>query len=245
MVKLIAHRGASKEAPENTLASIKRAIDIGVDYVEFDVHLTRDGLPIVIHDALLGRTTDRCFLERLSDLDWADLRDLDAGAWFGKEFARQRIPTLEEVLKLDRGNTGYMIEIKKGHSQIKPLVAKILAAVHSAPRHKIILGSFSVHVLEELRHHDPTLDLMGIIENFNMIPIFRSMKWKRLTFWYKLLNPTLIKNLHEEGTEVWTFTVDDKKTAEFLISIGVDGIITNNPRALKHLAGVRSPKPEA
>ncbi|MBZ0251997.1 MAG: hypothetical protein K8I02_01540, partial [Candidatus Methylomirabilis sp.] len=91
----IAHRGASGECPENTLAAFGRALEIGVDMVEFDVHLSRDGVPVVIHDDDVRRTTDGRGL--VKDLTLAELRRLDAGGWKDARFAGERIPTLEET----------------------------------------------------------------------------------------------------------------------------------------------------
>lgn len=238
MFTLIAHRGASKEAPENTLASFQKALEIGVHYIEFDVHVTRDGVPIVLHDSLLGRTTGSRHLERVTDLDWSEMSTLDAGSWFGKEFAGQRIPVLDEVLQLQLNNeqTGLMIEIKKGHAHIAPLVTSILASVHRANCKNVVLGSFSIHALEEIRHRAPQLQLIGIVDNSNMIDKCRAMKLPRMAMWYKLLNPSLVQSLHEEGTEVWAYTVDDPKVVKFLLSIGVDGIITNDPRSFHDAA---------
>lgn len=239
MFDVIAHRGASKEAPENTLSSLKRAIEIGADYLEIDVHLSKDGVPVVIHDAFLGRTTNGRPDVRITDLTLAEIKALDAGALFDPRFAGERIPTLEEVLNLDRGPTGLMIEIKKGHSPIRPLVTSILADLAKAPHNsqgEIVVGSFSTHILEELQQKDPAIPLIGIAEDFNMIPILRSMNLPRMAFWYKLLNPALVQALHEDNIKVWTFTVDDPKVAAFLISIKLDGIITNEPQTMKQLS---------
>lgn len=101
--KIIGHRGAKAYAPENTLASFHAAADLGVEWVEFDVMLTRDFIPIVFHDETLDRTTSAS--GPVADMDFADIRELDAGSWFGESFMGEKIPTLEEVLDvlIDRG----------------------------------------------------------------------------------------------------------------------------------------------
>src|SRR5918912_617430 len=95
-VWVVGHRGAMGHCPENTLASFERGLDLGADWVELDVHLSRDGALVVIHDETLERTTNGAGL--VKDHDLAELRRLDAGAWFGPEFAGQRLPTLDEAL---------------------------------------------------------------------------------------------------------------------------------------------------
>lgn len=230
MFELIAHRGASKEAPENTLAAMQIALDLGVDYIEFDVQLSKDGIPVVIHDAVLGRTTPKVANKRVVDLDLETLQSYDAGSWFGAPFAGQKIPSLKEVLALNRGTTGLMIEVKKGHGDIKTLVAGIASCFNQASLSNILLGSFSIAIMDEMKKQIPNCSLIGIVEDYNKLPLMRELKLNRIALWYKLLNPALVQSLHEEGKKVWTFTVDDPRVVEFLVSIGVDGIITNNPR---------------
>jgi glycerophosphoryl diester phosphodiesterase len=137
-----------------------------------------------------------------------------------------------------------MIEIKKSRSKVRPLVNAVGMAIqkaHAKNKNSVVAGSFSLHILEEMRYQMPDQPLVGILEDFNMIVPFRELKLKRLAIWYKLLSPPLIQSLHEEGTEVWAFTVDDFAVARFLVSIGIDGIITNDPRGMKTI--INSPFP--
>ncbi len=233
-MKLIAHRGASKEAPENTLASIHKALEIGVDLIEIDVHLTKDNVPVVIHDAILGKTTNNTLQERITHLTWAQVQQLDVGSWFGEAFAGEKIPSLEQVLAIDRGSTGLMIEIKKGHSSVKPLVSAVLDLVFKYKSPHYVIGSFSYHIVEELKKRWPECPICGIVEDFNMVSTFKEMNLPRVVLWHKLANPELIQSFHQENAEVWVYTVDDH-AAEALASFGVDGLITNDPRNLKAL----------
>jgi len=109
-IETIAHRGASLVAPENTLAAFQQAIDLGFDYVELDVRLTADGVPVVFHDSTLERTTG--VEGNLHEWNYAKLRELDVGSWFSPEFADQRIPTLDETLQLLRGKVCVMWDTK-------------------------------------------------------------------------------------------------------------------------------------
>src|SRR3954447_15867557 len=93
------HRGASGHAPENTLVAFRRAKELGATWIEFDVQLSADGIPIILHDDTLERTTNLGQQLRPTELTLAQLKDLDAGSWFSPEFAGEKIPTLEEVLQ--------------------------------------------------------------------------------------------------------------------------------------------------
>ena len=233
MFDLIAHRGASKEAPENTMSAFKRAVEIGADWIELDVHLTADHVPIVIHDPFLGRTTNGHTQQRVTELTLAELKTLDAGIWFGTQFAGEKIPTLDEVLAFNRSRKGLMIELKKGHTPSRPLVEAVLDSLEKAPKNgPICLGSFSRHILEEIREHTIDIPLIGILEDINLIDTFLSLRLPRLAIWYKLLNPALIEQIHSAGSKVWAFTVDDPQHAAFLTSIGVDGLISNDPKTM-------------
>lgn len=236
MPLLIAHRGASSEAPENTLVSIKRALEIGVDYVEIDVHLSADGHAIVIHDAVVGRTAWGAAGKRISEMPLAEIRSLDAGSWFGSSFAREQVPTLEELLQSELGSTGVMIEVKHENTPLEPLATAVVEAVRKAHIHTpILVGSFSVALLEMIQKLAPEISLMGIVEKKSLLFSFDALLPKHMAIWYKLATPALVNAFHGAGQEVWTFTVDDLRAARFLLSIGVDGLISNKPRQLKQL----------
>lgn len=229
MTLVIAHRGASFEAPENTLSSIKRAIALGVDCIEIDIHLTSDGIPVVIHDPTLQRTTNAQSSIRVEEITLEELKKLDAGSWFSSEFTGETIPTLAEVLSLNRQGIKLMIEIKKGIVQGSKLVNAILPHL---PKNDptIHLGSFELDIVEALQSTD--YSLIGIVEEPENIQKFLDQGLSHLAIWSQILEPRLIETLHEKGVDVWVFTVDDIDKASFLRSIGVDGIITNHPRKI-------------
>lgn len=235
MFKLIAHRGASKEAPENTLAAIESALAIGVDCVEIDIRLSSDHIPFVIHDRTLGRTVHSENLTSISDLDSETLKNLDAGSWFNKTYQNENIPTLEDVLSLDWGTTGLMIEIKREQVDPEKVAISLNHCLKKFPHPNAVIGSFSIPILQQIKKTLPDAALIGIAENMEQLAQMRELKLQKIAVWYKLINPTLVQSIHDEGTEIWTFTVDDLKVAQFLISIGISGIITNNPRHIKQL----------
>jgi glycerophosphoryl diester phosphodiesterase len=241
MAEIIAHRGASKESPENTLSAFRHAIELGADYIEIDVHLSKDEIPVVIHDAHLGRTTDHKSKGQVKEMTLEEMKTLDAGLWFSDAYAGEKIPTLEEVLLLNRKQTGLMIEIKKSHSSCKKIVKAVGDLVLSTQNNnlkEIIVGSFSLAILDEMREQYPSIPLIGIAEDFNRMVLLRERHFPRLALWHKLLNPSLIQALHEENTEVWAFTVDEIRVAKFLLSINIDGLITNDPAAIRSLMAV-------
>lgn len=238
MFTLIAHRGASKEAPENTLSAFKRAVEIGVDAIECDVHLSNDGVPVVVHDAYLGRTTQGLRTQKIQSLTLEEIRALDAGHWFHSDFAGERISTLEEILALEAGKTGWMIELKKGHSSVKEMAQAISRTLQNVTHPELFwVGSFVPEILLELRALSPQLNLLGIAENMRQLEGFEPLNLPLVAVWYKLLTTLLVNELHSSKKKVWAFTVDDLRTAKFLLSIGVDGLITNDPRLLLPLKG--------
>src|SRR5438034_7470028 len=158
----IAHRGASARAPENTLAAFTEAVRLGANAIELDVHLTADGVPVVIHDATVERTTNG--RGEVAAMTSKDLRRLDAGAWFSSRFRGERIPTLEESLEFARGRCALNIEIKepgggrgRGHrargagasdpGALPRAVASALA--RTGFKEPLILSSFSIRALRQ------------------------------------------------------------------------------------------------
>ncbi|PVB63519.1 glycerophosphodiester phosphodiesterase family protein [Labrenzia sp. 011] len=119
---IVCHRGASLVAPENTIASLEKAIDLGADVVEFDVRPSRDGILYVMHDAEVDRTTNGT--GRIADMNSTDVDALDAGSWFGEEFAGERVPRLDAFLDVCRGRIATYVEIKEGDpAEIRDMLA--------------------------------------------------------------------------------------------------------------------------
>lgn len=195
--KLIAHRGASAEAPENTLAAFRRALEIGVDGIELDVYVSRDGVPVVVHDPELPG------LGKVEELSLADIRKFDAGGWFDRRFAGEKIPTLDEVLKLPLGKTFLMIELKG-----KPLKQSV------APHY-----TASFHLKADI----------AIASRYEELTYFPGI----VALGADLISQDLVATIHNKGQKLFVWTVDSKKIAHRLRALGVDAIITNDPAALK------------
>jgi glycerophosphoryl diester phosphodiesterase len=237
-IKLIAHRGASSEAPENTLASIQKALSLGIDFIdiEIDVHLSKDFVAIVMHDDFTDRTT-RGSKERraITEMTLEEIKALDAGSWFGETYVNERIPTLMEVLSLNFGTAGIMIELKKSPfpaEKVASVVMEVLSQVNRIER--LLIGSFEPDLLDAIHKLDPTLKLIYIVEDLNRLESFNN---KLLAIDHKLLTKDLMEDLINKHKEIWSFTVDSPHRAQELIKYGVTGIITNNPRYIQRFLG--------
>lgn len=239
MVDIIAHRGVSIEAPENTLAAFERAFDLGVDYVELDVRLNRDAIPAVIHDPSFNPHNfpeDEALL--VENMSFAEIKALDAGSWFNPLFAGERIPSLEEVLLLNRKSSGLMIEIKEGkHSPFTTAFAvfSLLSKIPPSQHSPIIIGSFSPEILSAIQQESKSFPLIGILEHIRMVSPFLEMGIKHLALCSKVVNSALIRDLHQLKIKTWIYTVNNPDEAKELIKMGVDGIISDDPAKMMKL----------
>jgi glycerophosphoryl diester phosphodiesterase len=235
MVTIIAHRGASAEAPENTLASFQTALHIGVDFVELDVHLSSDGTP-VIHDDTTQRITGGLIDRQVASMTVDQLHKLDAGSWFAKEFKGEPIPTLAEVLQLDRGSTGIMVEIKESPHGVVPICKAVLRELEQYKHPNegpIVVASFVVEQIAYVKEHAPDYPLLGLVEDKIGIERFQTLGVSHLGLDNMMASDSLIKELKDKQHKIWIWTVDDPDRALHLVRVGVDGIISNNPRLLK------------
>ncbi len=240
---IIAHRGASGHAPENTMAAIKLAVQMGADMVEIDVRQTFDGVLVCLHDASVRRTTNG--KGYLSTFYYKSLKKLDAGSWFGSEFQHERIPSLNEVLQYTKTRCKLLIEVK-GDQVTQLKIAKRLVEVikkHDAYG-SVIVQSFNPAILRATRRLDKRVEINQLIYfQHSTLPIF-SARLPTLGYSFKRklssgVNPSS-KNLSEEflqkmrkaGKHVFCWTVNDKEEMEKLVTMGVDGIITNYPDRL-------------
>ena len=158
--QVIGHRGAAGHAPENTLAGFRLALELGVDAVELDLHLCRDGVPVVIHDATVDRTTDGA--GPVAELTSAELKRLDAGAWFDREYAGERIPFFDEALGVLAGRVPIVLEIKERH-RVDLLLERLGAALGRHRRVDVVISSFSADSLRLARERLPEIPRAWLI----------------------------------------------------------------------------------
>jgi glycerophosphoryl diester phosphodiesterase len=226
-----AHRGASGRAPENTMAAFLAAETDGADGIELDLHLSRDGVPMVIHDERLERTTNGTGLVAHRSL--VELQRLDAGAWYGPTFAGERLPTLADVLAWASDRLRLNLEVK---------TAAAGRAVHSAladfPRCRVLISSFEHRMLTALRDLDPALPL-GFLSDarFWRRGLARAAAARAESFHPRqdLISRQLVEACHRQGITVFPWTIDAPDRAATLLRLGVDGLFTNDPAGMQTL----------
>lgn len=256
---IIAHRGYSAAAPENTLPSFQLALLAGADFVELDTHHTRDGVPIVIHDGTLDRTTDatnRWGGKKLpvETRTAADLQTLDAGKWFDAQFAGTKLPLLTKALDTIQGGGGMtLIERKEGDAAT---MARLLTERKLVNR--VVVQSFDWQFLREFHQlcPDQVLGALGVPKCFadGRKPPSNDKKlsaaWldelaktgAKLAVWNKEVTKEAVALAHQRGLKVWVYTIDEPKLADDLLDMGVDGLITNNPGLLWKTLALRGVK---
>jgi glycerophosphoryl diester phosphodiesterase len=224
----IAHRGASGDYPENTLAAFAAAIQMGAVMCELDVHLTRDGVAVVIHDATINRTTDG--KGSVAAMTLGELRQADAGIRSGSRFADERIPTLGEVFGLMAGRCGLNIELKGAGSEAG--VGQVINA-HDAIATTLV-SSFDWAMLERLQETDPDIRLGLLAKDHaqRLIEAASAMGAEAINPRVDMVTARLCATAHSHGLKVYTWTCDDPLEMQRLIDHGVDGIMTNYPDRL-------------
>jgi glycerophosphoryl diester phosphodiesterase len=245
---IVAHRGASAKAPENTLAAVDKAAGLGFEWVENDVQRTKDGTLVVMHDETLKRTTDVEELYpdrapwRVRDFTAAEIARLDAGSWFGAAFARERVPTLEQYLRrVSHHGQKLVLEIKNPrlYPGIEHQTLKVLDSTGwLAPDHvrgRLIVQSFSaasVRAVHALRHEVKT-GFLGT-PSAAELPAYSEFA-DQINSSHRTITGAYVTTLHSfqgphgERLEIFTWTVDDARGARRVAGFGVDGIITNAP----------------
>ncbi len=249
-VEVIAHRGLSARAPENTLSAIRAAIEGGADRVEFDVLISRDGVPVVIHDADLDRTTDG--KGPVAALNIEQLRRLDAGRWFHPRFAGERVPTLDEALDLCRGRISVNVEVKGeavrpgARNEPKGVEARIVEAVRRRAMEAVtVVSSFEPLALERFRVLAPEIVRQSLYEparhrGLGPADVCRAVAARAFNCSKDEVNAAWIDEAHRAGLKINVYTVDEPQEFEDLIRQGVDGIFTNRADGMLELLGRRS-----
>ena len=230
MTKIFAHRGSKGTHPENTLASFKEAVRVGSDGIELDVHLTKDGHLVVIHDETVDRTTNGT--GEIRNLTLAEIKAMDAGSWFHNKYAGEKIPTLEEVLLLltELGFNGQLnIELKTDVIQYKGLVEKCLA-LQSAKDwpFAIVYSSFNPYTLVELKEANPSQEIGLLFESKEWADKGDAMLEKESYHPdLKLLDWAIEWNRNQLLLRVWTVNEDTDINRCFELQI--EAIFTDYP----------------
>ncbi|MBV1756626.1 MAG: glycerophosphodiester phosphodiesterase [Dethiosulfatibacter sp.] len=231
MTKIIGHRGAMGYRPENTMSSFLKAINVGAHGIEFDVHLTRDNVPVVIHDERVDRTTDK--IGEVKDYTFGQIRKLDAGTWFSRDFYNERIPSLKDVLSLDvTEDFVFNIELKAG-SYYYPGIERItLEQIQDCHREKqVIISSFDHSALLEVKRLCPAIKTGALFcaRLYEPWAYLKSLKCDYYHPDYRTIDSEIIKNANRHNLPVNTYTINNESVMTDLIHADVNMIITNYP----------------
>lgn len=224
---VMAHRGLSADAPENTLYAFSDAISVGADFIELDVQQTRDGVLVVMHDSNLKRTTG--MNKNIWDVDYADIQNLDAGSWFDPAYANARIPTLEETLQFVDKRAKLNIEIKPtkhGSDTLEQDVAELITRYQYTDA--CYVTSFSYGSLKKVKEANPEIRtgyLMSVAYGQ-----FYSLKYADAFSLNKVFVTSQVVNAaHQQGKQIFAWTVNSMSEVRSLCNLHVDSIITDDP----------------
>lgn len=247
---IIAHRGASALAPENTLAAFRRAIEDGADGIEFDVRLSRDGVPVVIHDAGLRRVAK--IRRSVASFTSEELAKIDVGSWFNVKypkkadarFASESVPRLAGVLDFLRDFHGLIyVELKCSRREIEPLAEAVCRLVENSPvLERIIVKSFKLDAIRKIRELCPETKTAALFaaristvldkENF-LFKRAEKAGANQLSLHYTLATRTLMEKASAKNFPVTIWTVDNPTWVKRAADLGVGAIITNDPKRMK------------
>ena len=215
-VLTIGHRGAKGHAPENTIASFEKAIEMGVDMIELDVHLSNDLVPMVIHDDTVDRTT---------------LATGNVANFSAKELQQLGVPSLEDVFTLVQNKCSINIEIKV-YAATQPVLDVLQSSSFDVD--KIIISSFDWHVLQEIRFQNDTIKLGVLTETDISLAIGFATLIKAFAIhpYYHLLTAENVEKIKEKGLKLYTWTVNEPEDITFVKSLQIDGIITDFPERI-------------
>ncbi len=246
-VRTVAHRGSSGTAPENTLAAVRLALRHGADLVENDIQRTRDGVPVVIHDTTLSRTTDvrRVFPDRapwnVRDFTLAEIKQLDAGSWFHPAYTGERVPTLAEWVRAVGGRSGMLLEVKAPdlYPGLEIDVDKVLRSAPSfgpaVRRGRAVVQSFDHEWLRAYRDLAPDVPV-GLLfaTRPSAAQVAEAATWARqVNPSYAVTDRATVDLVHAAGLQVQVWTVNAAEDLRRAVGWGVDGVITNHPQVLR------------
>jgi len=244
---IIGHRGASAVTPENTLGAFRKAIEVGADGIEFDVRLTRDGIPVVIHDDNLRRTGGRPDLIRSVSL--ADLTQVDVGSWFTRApdrmYAEERIPTLEQVFQLFETNNRLLyLEMKSDASQRSELARAVCESIRTSKlRDRVVVECFDHAAIEIVKRIDSEIKTAALFEpglknppvvssGHKLVDKARAVGADEIALHHRLASQRTIDTATKVGLKVVVWTVDNSDWIDRARNNGVKALITNDPEMM-------------
>jgi len=250
----VAHRGASAYAPENTLAAFQVGIDQKATWIESDVQLTKDGEPVLIHDTTLTRTTDveQVFPDRapwkVADFTLAEIKQLDAGSWFGEEFAGEPVPTLGEMVEqVRKSRSGIIMELKSPelYPGVEQKVADVFGSFPGYTESALANGRLAVQSFnwESMATYDaisPATPL-GLLGTVPADQLDEYARWAdQVNPNFRTVTPEYVDAVHDAGLTINPYTVNQVADMNTLLDAGVDGIITDRPDVLESVLHERN-----
>ena len=240
---IIGHRGDRSLAPENTMPALELAMD-ELAYVETDVRLTRDGVPVLFHDTDLDRVAGRD--GRIEDLDLADVRRLDVGAWYSADWAGERVPTFDDFLAAlaERDGARALVELKAAWTPHEVRLVLDLVERHGL-RGRVVLQSFSIETLQSVQRVAPTMPRIMLIRELPADPVPLAEQLGIIGFGTTAASvtaaPAAVDLAHAAGIAVLCYTLNTQDTWEQVSALGVDGIITDQPSDLDAWIAMTAP----
>jgi glycerophosphoryl diester phosphodiesterase len=234
---ILGHRGASGDAPQNTLPAFKLALEQGATGVELDVHLTSDGQLVVIHDFTVDHTTDGT--GSIAEMTLDQIKALDAGSWFSEGYRETRVPTLREVFELLQGKLLINVEIKAATEGIELAVAVLIRQYNLADQ--VVISSFDPAILQRFQRVMPEVATGWIYaagDRYNPDEVLRNLKINGIHPHHEMVDAAYMAWVRERGYFVNAWTVNDPQRALELRDLGVNVITTDRPALLlEALAG--------
>jgi glycerophosphoryl diester phosphodiesterase len=240
---IVGHRGDRAEAPENTMPSLELAMD-DLDFVETDVRLSRDGVPVLFHDVTLERVTGDG--RQASDLDLAELRRLDVGGWYGRQYLGEQMPTLDEFLAaLARRETARALVELKADWRVDQVRTVVDLIERHGLRGRVVLQSFSIETLLAAQRVSPTTPRIMLIRELPAQPVALAERLGVIGFGTTAASVTAVPGalhaLHDAGIAVLCYTLNTQDHWQAVSALGVDGIITDQPSELDEWLAVTAP----
>lgn len=235
---IVGHRGASAEAPENTLAAFRRAVEVGAEGIEFDIRLSKDGVPVVIHDETLVRTSKLNAL--VKELTAKELGQVDVGSWFDGRFSGEKVPTLEMVLQCLQGFTGPLyVELKFSDVEAEELAGAVCEVIGGSPLlPQMIVKSFRLSILPYVRCRCEGVKTAALFapkvmrflrKEKYLVKIAQELGADHLSLHRSLVTRKLMKKVENTGLPVTVWTADSRRWVKKGIELGLAAIITNDP----------------
>lgn len=234
---IVAHRGASRIAPENTLSAMRKAIEFGADFAECDVFQTKDGELVLFHDEEMDRTTGKGGM--IWDYTLAELKTMEVGSWFHEEFRGEPIPTLREVIQLVKGKIKLNIEVKVSGKD-PDIAQKVVEIIQSEGiEQDCMVTSFEKPVILKVKEIAPQV-ITGFIFDEEHPPDIFEGNWEYVCSKRNIVDEDFVRVAKRKGKKIFVWTVNYPAEMKELIALGVDGIITDVPDLLKEVLDQRN-----